>query len=228
MRRSFVTLGFLACFQLLTPAPAHAFVRYLWELSGPGPFLGPTFQWRLFCIGDRDPARSFDTPQLRVAAVAAGVLGSSCVFQPELAPRVSFNLETGWLWSLNNHLNYAPGVSSKVRVAVFEPTMMFSLDPDRLRNSVELGFGAGVLIMKGPAFETFSRVFYEPIRIDVRPGAKYPGWRGAFSVRAAVTVITDGFDDIDFGALPGTFHQSTEVRPTFGVTIDVLRFFRGR
>jgi hypothetical protein len=49
---------FAVCFLVGSPAPAHAWWHWLDELTGPGPFMGPDFQWRLVCIDDPLPELS--------------------------------------------------------------------------------------------------------------------------------------------------------------------------
>jgi len=53
MRTMKATVGFLAIFLLLLPAPAHAWWGWLDDLSGPGKFKGPQFVFRLFCFGEQ-------------------------------------------------------------------------------------------------------------------------------------------------------------------------------
>jgi hypothetical protein len=51
MRSFRATLGYLAVFLMLAPAPAQAWWGWLDDLSGPGKFKGPQFDFRLACFG---------------------------------------------------------------------------------------------------------------------------------------------------------------------------------
>src|SRR5262249_46320276 len=57
MRTLKTTVGFLVLFVLLSPAPAHAWWGWLDELSGPGRFRGPQFDFRLVCFGPSSEAK---------------------------------------------------------------------------------------------------------------------------------------------------------------------------
>ena len=58
--------------------------------------------------------------------------------------------------------------------------------------------------------------------VVARQFAKWSGWK-AIILQGGVIVVPQGFDAKDFGAVPGTFHKSTEILPTVGITIDVLK-----
>ena len=229
MRRSFVTLGFLACFQLLAPAPAHAFVRYIWELSGPG-FLGPHVMLRLVCIPAKEqkPVNGEEPPTVKLAsngdysaAIASAVFGSGCLRQLEVVPKASVNLEGQFMWSVTNPYKYED-VSNRVFLIAIEPSVSVNLSRVAHTDRIELGFGVGVFIFRGPALETFSRVFIEPIRVDYRPFTK-PGWNRLI-VRGSAMVLPRGFAPQDFGAISGPVNSAAEIRPQLGVTVDLRRW----
>jgi hypothetical protein len=224
MRRSVVILVLLACFQFLVPTPAHAqFWRWIDELSGPGPFNGVVLPWRLVCIGGQ-PAPATMTTSRRVGYVTAAALGGSgCLLSPGALPRASLNFDTGFLLALKNHLDYASSVNKRVHMTILEPTFSFHIDPTLENDWLEVGGGAGVFVMHGPAFDTFSRAFIEPIRADFRPLAKQRGWRRGIVLRGAVIIVPQGFDATDFGAKPGSFHTPSEVLPTIGAFFDWVR-----
>lgn len=153
------------------------------------------------------------------------MIGSGCLQPLEVqTPRASVNLDATWLWwPVGNDLKYVPGVDSTVHQIMIEPTVTMHLDPDLNRDFLDVGFGVGVLFVRGPAFENFSRAFIEPIRWEIRPFA-FTGRRGSgIGVRAALTLVPRGFDAADFGAIPGSFHVSSDLVPTFGVSFDVLK-----
>jgi hypothetical protein len=139
--------------------------------------------------------------------------------------RASFNLAAGLFEARRNNLTYASSSTNReVKLTSIEPTFWW-----RPVDSIEIGVGAGILWFSGPAFESFSRGFFEPVRIDVKPLALaseliargHPEWTEVLSVRAGAIVTPHGFSAEDFGAVPGTFQTSREVLRTFAVFIDL-------
>jgi hypothetical protein len=225
MRRPFVILVLLACFEFLAPTPAHAqFWRWIDELSGPGSFDGVSLPWRLVCIGG-EPARATISTVGRVGYGAAALGGSGCLLQPGAVPRASVNLESTWAWARRNDLNYASDVDTSVHLAIIEPTFSVHLAPNLDNDWVKLDIGAGVFLLSGPAFNSFSRAFMEPIRAEFRPLAKVP-YLKALILRGAIIVVPQGFDATDFGAIPGTFHTSGDVLKSAGIFVDWVRLRR--
>jgi len=184
--------------------------------------VGPHFSWRILCIPDSKNPKTYevDSSGQRFAAAVGALFGSGCLLQPGIVPRTSLNLDVEGAWSLKNDLQYPPDVRTRVFLTIVEPSVSVNLSKDVETDRVELGFGVGVMIFSGRPFESFNRVFIEPVRLDYRPFAKTPGW-DRLVVRGSVMVIPHGFDDQDFGAIPGTFEQSAEVRPQLGFTIDL-------
>lgn len=242
MRRVFVTLMLVAGFQLLAPTPAHAFWRWIDEWSGPGPFNGIGVEWRLVCIKDYVPGtdgtrgtenvevdRGTLTSEEKAKRVAVAVIGTGCIFQPAVrTPRASFNVETAYLWSKGNRLQYTLSprpADTSVHILQFEPSVSLHLDQNLGRDFMEVGFGFGVERISGPA-GSFTRAIIEPIRWDVRPLAflwdTHPKWN-IVALRLGLMVVPRGFDATDFGADPGSFHQSIEVLPTLGMIVDLRK-----
>ena len=156
MRRVIVTALCAASFLFMLPAPAHAWWNWLDELSGPGPFQGVDFQWRLACVQDnRVSTDDGATPDVGVNVlrqlgsfedgaqkVAAGILGAGCVLQPKVNPISSLNFRVARLWSTDNHLQYASGVKAPtVNMWEFEPSFSTFVDDAKF---VELTVGMGV------------------------------------------------------------------------------------
>src|SRR6267142_1035934 len=50
-------LGFVAICLVLAPAPAQAWWGWLDDLSGPGRFRGPLFEFRIICFGPESEAK---------------------------------------------------------------------------------------------------------------------------------------------------------------------------
>src|SRR5262245_44553043 len=57
MRSSKTTLGLLAVLLLVAPARADAWWGWLDDLSGPGRFRGPQFEFRVACFGEESEAK---------------------------------------------------------------------------------------------------------------------------------------------------------------------------
>lgn len=241
MRRIWLPAVLCAAFLFSSAGPAQAQIwRWIYELSGPGPFTGLELEWRLVCFADESNSAG-------AAAVASdtnetsrwlGVLGPGCLFRPvrlDQERRASVNLAFGLLSAKDNNLLYAdPGTDREVKLTSIEPTAWW-----RPLKSVEVGAGGGLFWFSGPAFESFHRVFLEPFRVDVKPVALVKQlmskptaeWMEAISFRAGFVIIPQSFRAQDFGAIPGTFQTSRENLPTFSVYIDwepLIRHLRRR
>lgn len=57
MRTFRAVVGLVVLFVLMRPSPAHAWWDWLDQLSGPGKFSGPQFQFRLACFGGESAAK---------------------------------------------------------------------------------------------------------------------------------------------------------------------------
>jgi hypothetical protein len=72
MRRLRTTLGLLAVLILLAPVPAQAWWGWLDDLSGPGPFWGAEFDFRVACLMEESPwAESVANLQIAEALLRA-------------------------------------------------------------------------------------------------------------------------------------------------------------
>jgi hypothetical protein len=214
-----------------SPAPAHAqFWHWIDELSGPGPFQGPGFEWKLVCFGDQP-----DAPTRDGRGSALAILGPGCLTRP-VAPRARrgfVSLAFGLLNADENPLRYAnPEQDRDVDLTYLEPTIWWSP-----AIWVDTGVGAGIMWFSGPAFPSFRRVYFEPIRVNLKVLTLFgrmrsetpPEWLDAFSLRAAAVVIPRGFRAEDFGAIAGSFQTSREVLPSYAVAVDfepIVRYLR--
>jgi len=232
MRRILLSLTLCLLASAAAPAPAHA---WLWELidglSGPGPFNGVAFEWRLVCFSEPDPALAHveetRDESKRAAARFLQILGPGCFFQQvpvKNQRRASINLKFGLLKTNKNNITYARDVDTSITLTTLTPTIAW-----RPTRSVETSFGVGMLQFSGPAFESFRRLYLQPIQVDVKPfalinqarHAKPVWWDELISVRAGVIVVPGGFDAEDFGGVPGTFHVSRDTIPTAAVFLDL-------
>jgi hypothetical protein len=245
MRRLFVTVLLAGSFLFVRPAPAHAWLHWLDEYSGPGPFVGFDLRWRLVCVQDPDaPAKSSRTvkPEKNVLReldsfestgprIAAAILGAGCLTQPGKSPIASLNFQVARMWG-HNGLQYASDAahpSPTVNVLQFEPSLSVFVDKAKF---VELTMGAGWSRVSGEGFDTLNRFYWRPVLITITPGAllerptegNLGKWPRAFSVSSGIVIQPKGFDAKDFGAIPGTFHTDKEFLATVEITFDLSRF----
>jgi hypothetical protein len=243
MRRLFVTVLLAGSFLFVRPAPAHAWLHWLDEYSGPGPFVGFDLRWRLACIQDPSVApasnqvkpqdavlRSLDSFESKGRRIGAAILGAGCLTQPGVNPVGSLNIQVTRMWSIDNHLQYAPGVSAPtVNVWQVEPSFSIFVDSSKF---VELTSGIGWSRVSGEGFDTLNRFYFRPVMITITPGAKLARptegvvskWARSFSVSSGIVIQPKGFDATDFGAVPGTFHTDKEILATAEITFDLSRF----
>ena len=208
--------------QLAAPAPAQAWWEWLDQLSGPGPFTGWDFQWRVKCIPDAPNA----VTDLSLANIAsdgqrkvARIFGAGCLFESKVNPRGSVNFAFGQVYSVRNELKYAPGIDQpRVTMTKFEPSLSMFVDPEKL---VEITSGLGVLVINGKGFDTFYHFYWTPVRATIQVGK-------GVSARLGFLIMPEGFDDVDFGALAGTFHTDKEVLGTASISVDLARVFKRR
>lgn len=262
MRRLGATFVCCVLFHLALPAPADAlFWRWLDELSGPGPFNGIEIEARLYCFPDR-VQRSVATPAQTMDA--NGQAGGSSVLEAgkreARAPRRAFlaaqlpclnkssregprkasvNLTTSYNWARNSNQIYADGRDHKVHYIEVRPSVWV-----RPARSIDVGTGVSWLLFRGDRFDSFSRIAFEPVMVDIKPFAllndlrrrtplvrKYvmPDAEGDLflTFRTGVMLMPKGFTDRDFGAEPNTFSVGHEWLPMFSVLLD-LDFLRRR
>ena len=212
-------------------APAQAqFWRWIDEMSGPGPFQGPGFEWKLVCFGDQP-----DSPARGGRGEALGILGPGCLTRP-VPPRARrgwVNVEFDLLKADKNPLQYANREQDRdVALTLLEPSVWWSP-----AIWVDTGVGLGVAWFSGPGFPTFHRAFFEPIRVNLKlltligraRSENPPEWLDFFSIRASAVVLPRSFRAEDFGAIPGTFQTSREVLQSYAVAVDfepLIRYLR--
>jgi hypothetical protein len=97
-----------------------------------------------------------------------------------------------------------------------EPSLSMFVDPEKL---IEITSGLGVMVIHGKRFDTFYHFYWTPLRATIKVGK-------AVAVRLGFLIMPEGFDDVDFGALPGTFHTDKEVLGNASLSIDLARVFK--
>jgi hypothetical protein len=212
----------LVCFALWpTVATAQwGWWEFLENLSGPGPFNGWNIEWRVVCFPDKSSPKPAD----QAASTPRFVTIPGCLFNPlgtDERRRGSINIAFGILEAEENNLRYAdPAQDDEVTLTSVKSSLWWS--PVRY---IELGMSGGIFWFGGPAFESFWRVYFEPLQVDVKPlpwllrSSKKS--LEILSFRAGLVLIPRGFRAEDFGALPGTFKSSREVIPTVTFILDL-------
>ena len=186
MRRLCITLTLCLLVQAAAPPAAHAWLwEYFEEMSGPGPFTGWAFEWRLVCFSEPDPANrdavETDDESKRAAAKLLQFFGPGCFFKQvpvQNRRTASINLKFGFLDAKENDLHYrSDRISRDVKMTTLTPSVAW-----RPTRSVETSFGVGVMWFSGPAFDSFTRVYVQPIQVDLKPLAAINQLRGADAV----------------------------------------------
>jgi hypothetical protein len=246
MRRLFVTVLLAGSFLFVRPAPAHAWLHWLDEYSGPGPFHSqfPLIQVRLICIGhgegiERAGAEENNWKEALRRGVAAIGMGCSLLETGEdgkltiknagvNAPRTSVNFEYAHhLESVANHLIYESDVDKTVIVEEFAGSVSHFFGAQRV---AEVGASLGGMRISSPnqsTFETFWRP-YGKAMVNVSPFAGLNGkWWRVLVLQSSLLVLP-GFDAKDFNATPGTFHTGVEFLKSEAVMFDLSSVFYRR
>ena len=126
------------------------------------------------------------------------------------------NLSAGFGRSVDNDLEYPDDLdkSTTVKVFTFEPALQFQF------SRIEIDVGYLFNLFYGEAFPAFGRDALD-LEFGVKPFDKGEslGWGGLkFSLLA--TYYWDGITGEDFGALPGTFEEDSDLVVGFGVSYE--------
>jgi hypothetical protein len=230
MKRHRKALVLCVFFWAIAPRLADAgLIELIDQWSGPGPFVGAAFDWRLVCFSreesDSDSAAPVEYLKPNAASALVGILGPGCFFKP--VPKnhrrmASLNLTFGFYNAKRNDLRYPePRPDDDVRLTSMEPSAWVRVGP-----GVEVGTAAGIFWIGGPAFESFNRFYLRPIQVDlkplvwIRPNALYGSFLELISIRAGLMVMPGSLSSREFGALPG-YKADREFLKTFSVVLDL-------
>jgi hypothetical protein len=226
-------IGISIAWLILSPRIANAgIIEWIDQLSGPGSFLGFVIEGRLHCfpIARNDDAyvegKARSPESAREQALSEdyknklGVI-LACPNRLKEGERawITVNLGAGMSWALHNDLPYAPGKDNGVKFVTLEPSVWwYPLPP------VAIGAGFGNYWFSGPAFDTFSRFYFKPVQVELKPFA-FPKHRWhtkaeIFTIRVGYTLIPEGFTAADFGAI-GPFKTEHEALPNVSVLLDL-------
>jgi hypothetical protein len=211
-------LAFAAVILAGTPAPAHAgLLSWLDQLSGPGPFA--VFDGSLGVKCSRPPS------QRAGEVTSASGISAGCQSKVTLAKRNLTWFVSGGagLEIKKNHLQYDHAGAHRVRLLRAGTSLDYTVF-----STLDIGTGAGVMYFAGPEFSNFARPYIEPVRIGIRPLAKWKGTvherRGALLLYANWNILLGSVEGKDFGAPSDSFHARHELkRHECGLTLDVGR-----
>jgi hypothetical protein len=243
MNRFLLALGLCLAALGASPRPASAnILRWIDELSGPGPFKGWVIEGRVVCWGAPPKPEPGAPKPTEAEEPVAGIGGKlPCLVRriPENSRRrYSLNVEAGKLWAKDNHLEYNRELTEDERRVKLTPVQVtFYWQPLR---GLELGHGAGVFFFYGNdgLFERFTRFVIEPLRVDLRPfdlAIRDPQSRDRLSskllrmitLRQSVVLLPKGFTAADFNAT-GSFRTEREVLPSYSLLFDIEPLFTKR
>jgi hypothetical protein len=205
------------------PDIAHAgIIEWIDQMSGPGPFLGFTVEGRIHCFGtDKVPAPKPDQTEAEAQDRSRylGVILKCFNDLPNTKrPWITVNLAGGVSWALKNDLQDDES-KKKVIVYSFEPSLWWYPIPP-----LAVGTAVGHYSFTGAAFDTFSRLYWKPVQVEVKPLAfSKHHWGTKWEVltfRAGYTFIPEGFTAEDFGSTK-PYMTDHEHLPTLSVLLDL-------
>jgi hypothetical protein len=204
----------------LWPATAHAALGWwgwLEELSGPGFFDGPMGSIEVKCWQGRDrrecrpfsrqdPNKQRNERFDRYLQITFGGLTSRS--RPRFKDLVALGRDTP-----DNHL--------PVRVFPLSVEYMFRPHP-----SIDIGPGAGVLLLTGTHVDAHARLVLIPVtacwKFLLTADSPAPSkLRRAIGLSFQTVYITKGFSGRDFGDGVTTFRSKPELRALAGISIDI-------
>jgi hypothetical protein len=221
----------------------------LWEqMSGPGPFLRfPSLDIRVACI----TRVGNDSHTVAIAPWGRGST-SEFGFKPYVAPSGAASHETarmqcsrdenvkgyvtvayGHYTSLSNNLFANNLTDDQFKVKAESLSVRFM--GRTINDVVDLGFGLDMFMFYGKAFDRFTRIAVEPIRISVAPFAAIrnsPRSR-AFHLAVAPTIMLGSVDQDDFcntsacNVVPRQFFAKAETQWATTLELDILTLIRG-
>lgn len=215
MRRVHVVVVCVTMFLGVFAKPADAqWWGWFEELNGPGPSIGLGWDFKLVC---GYPSEEGIEPT------------TDCVFlkrnNREVERRWSAGAEVSAHWTKSNDLTYAQFFQDSDKTAT-----ILAIGPFfdyRFCQCADIGVTVAANRFSGDPFESFWRVSIEP-RITVRLLDLTRGEQkvrtGRLSIAAGVLLFPQGFDDVDFGAVPGTFHMDLEPLFTVKLVVDIDRW----
>jgi hypothetical protein len=196
------------CLVALWPATAHAdwagWMSWLEELSGPGPFLGPTVSFPVPC---RHEITGWGACRL-------GPGGTQTI-------TIRFSRLSSGNRPRFKDLEGTP-LDDRRPVHVWPVSVLWMFHPHR---SIEIGPGAGFMPVSGDGFDTFTKLSITPVSASFAPFAlhsKSP-WASVLRIDLDSSFFPQGFKASDFDNQDTTFRSGPEFLTRFAVGLDFGR-----
>lgn len=212
-----------------SPLPASAAVGWLERLSGPGPFKGVQYAFPIACYGwkvlpaDGGDARDQQAP--RSEGEPSLFLDYDCSRADHRQMRVVLGVDVASLATNDNPLVYTgPAANDKPGVRAFLLVPYASVP---LGLAFEAGAGIGFVRFTDRDSEdvdfSSTKLLIQPIRLTFKPLAPFSDSTRWEFLQFALngTLIAQKIEDTDFGAVPGTFREPTEMLWQATIRIDV-------
>jgi hypothetical protein len=207
--RSALILGVL--FELMLPAPAHAWWDWLDSLSGPGKFKGVHLEARLVCFAEREPTPSNAANETQGDLIdrnfSGGFTLSACPVRPGEKRRASLDLGFRFLRFTDDAASNKFAGGNEIELGTFAPSFSWKVFTNPRFDVVDAGVGGGVywFSSQGPnpgGFESFSGVILEPVRLDFHAPSVWTRnnwWAAIPNLRFGLMVFPAGFKANAFG-----------------------------
>ncbi|HXE80034.1 MAG TPA: hypothetical protein VNK41_04735 [Vicinamibacterales bacterium] len=223
--------GALALLLVATGAPpASAGWGWLERLSGPGPFNGFQYAFPIACYGWRPAA----APEDGDSGQAAQAGDSTFRFEPvdwdcrDADPRqmrVVFGVDFARLSTDDNPFVYRATAGGKPGVNALLVVPYASVP---IGIAFEAGAGAGFVRFTdrgGDIDFSTTKLLLQPVRLTFKPLALFSDstrWE-AFQLALNGTLIPQEIEDVDFGAVPTGFRESSEFLWQVAFRVDVVK-----
>jgi hypothetical protein len=182
----------------LWPGVARAqFWGILQQMSGPGPYNGPVFTVRAFCVPTAPPEPCYG---------------------PLRPGRQFVEIHLGFFSSGDRRrFDDVPDDSRPVRVFQLEPAYVY-----RFHATLDAGFGAGLFVIHGDGFDALSRLVITPLTVSLAPFAatSSSGFARAFRLRFEQHYLPQRLDGSDFQS-PTSYSAKGELLASFAVVLDL-------
>jgi hypothetical protein len=216
------------------------------HLSGPGPFIRfPAFEYRVACFArvdgkvytswmrpwERGAGFEFARVTPKAGTTADERAHETCAKDERVLGYVS--VAYGHYFSLENNLFPDHFTDDVFKVKAESASVRYMA---RVLNAVDVGFGANVFWFHGKAFESFTKVSLEPVRVSVAPFAmltESPRAR-AVHVTAAPTILLGRIVGQDFcntpacTVTPRPFSSRAETIWATGLSVDLITLVTGK
>jgi len=231
MRQALLGGAFAVLLVAAVAEPVSAAVGWLERLSGPGPFKGVQYAFPVACYGWEAPSSTAsgaaDQQARRQPGDPTFFLDWDCRSADREQMRVVFGLDVASLATNENPLTYAGiGADDKpgVRALLLVPYVSVPLGL-----AFEAGAGIGFLRLTDRGGEvdfSSTKFLIQPIRLTFKPLALFSDSTRWEFLQFALngTLIAQKIEDRDFGAVPGTFREPTEMLWQATIRIDVGKF----